>query len=213
MVNLVVAIISVGLAVVLTVMTTFYLGTYFISSQANANANKYINYMNQVAGALDVWSQQNGGVLPRPNSSFPSACGNTAYCTATELRTILTSRYITLPNTPDGADTTQFFYWNEASSLMQNPVLLLRLNSGAVALPTCRTVETLRQGGSVPAALRVYGGGVVNINRYMCSNFGCFQNDGTFGSAATYPYIVYARLRGAPSTSLSDSTGPICPTS
>lgn len=211
--NLIIVLISIALAAAVSLMSVSYMGNGMTSSHASANASKAVGYLSQISGAIEVWGQRNGGMMPRPNSSFPSACGNSAYCTIAELQSMLGARYVPQATAPDGTDAGQLYYWNESSSLMQNPVLLLRLtDTGGAGKAVCTAVEANRQ-GTTPAAIRLYGGGTVNINRYMCANYGCFQNDGTFGATGTYLYIVYARLRGAPNTSLADSAGPSCPTS
>ena len=218
--NLIVAIITISLGAAMVGASVYYGGTGYMANESTASADKYINYLSQVANVVNLWGQRNGGTFPRPSTDYPSpGCVNTAYCTVTELQTMLGTRYISIPGTPDGADASQLYYWNEASSAMQNPVLILRLGTGPVTKSICTAIETIRQ-KTTPSQLRVYNGtnagydgGAKNINRTMCGNFGCFQNDGTFGAVGTSLYVVYARVGGKPNTSLTDypSAGAACP--
>jgi hypothetical protein len=61
---------------------------------------------------------------------------------------------------------------------------------------------------TIPSSLRTYDG--VDANTAMCGGFGCFENDGTFGSSVTYPYIVYQRLNGRPDTGTADVNAITC---
>jgi len=206
MANLIIIIFSIALGVALSLYGVFYSGSSVTASQARAAASKDVSFLNQMNESVTAWGIRNGETLPRPSTSYPSACTNAAYCSVANLQTILGTRYLsTTANAPSGTDASELYYWNEASSLMQSPALLLRLGAGTADQQTCLAIENERQGAQSPVStLRIYNSGTVNINQYMCGDFGCFQNDGTFGSTGTYLYIAYARVHGRLNNTLTD---------
>lgn len=205
--NLIVTILAIGLAGAMGLAAVFYGGGGYMEGQARAKATRYANYLTQISGAVDLWSQRNGATFPRPSANYPAACSNGNYCSASDLQTLLGTRYLSNIQTPTGADASMAYYWNETSSWMESPVFLLRLGNSSTDLRTCYSVEAMRS-GTVPSALRTHG---ANVNAAMCGKIGCFANDGTFGSAVTYPYIIYERLNGTPDKQQTDYNGTSCP--
>nr|HRJ11685.1 hypothetical protein [Alphaproteobacteria bacterium] len=207
--NLVVTILAITLAGAIGLAGMFYGGGGYLDGQARTKATKYTNYLTQLSGSVNLWSQRNGGTMPRPSASYPGACSNSAYCSVSDLQTLVGTRYLGDVQIPEGADGTMAYYWNESSSFMENPILLIRMPSGSSSERTCYASETLRQ-GTAPTALRTFS---ANINAAACGDVGCFENDGTFGNAAAYPYVIYHRLGATPDTDATDYPGPTCPAS
>jgi len=207
--NLIVTVIAVILTAMASIMGIFYGGNAYMDGKAQARAVRYTNFLNEYASAIQLWSQKNGNTFPRPNMNYPAACSHSKYCSASDLQALLGPRYLKETPIPEDMDTTMMLYWDETSHTMENPVLLLRLNNEEIETKTCENVESMRQ-GEKPAALREWGEGTVNINRYMCGKSGCIKNDGTFGPADTYPYVTYVRLGARPDINQHDEIDPKC---
>jgi hypothetical protein len=207
--NLIVTILAIGIAAAASLSGAYYGGNAFMAGQSKADASRIVTYMNTVAGAINLWSQRNGGTMPATSTA------SLATIMSTMGTRYLPNEIATLPDSR--LDSALMFF--KAGGNYQ-PVLALRFNNGVnvKSEQICLAIESLRAGTTV-TNLRVHDldFGTVEqtyLSRAMCGDFGCYRSltPAYFGLPGTYTYIVYKRLAGKPySLDPTDYLGPSCP--
>jgi hypothetical protein len=210
--NLIVTIMAIGLASVVGLAGMFYGGESFMQSQRRNEANKIIEYLHGYENAIVLWSQRNGGVMPRPATAFPVGTAGYTIHNKTQIDSYLVPKYIRSNTVPPPllSTTTSWssmvLYRREVLSLVQNPFIVAFL--GPTKSDLCYEIEKLRT-GTKPGSLRVWAGSASAINAKVCGNFGCFEDSGAWG--ADVGYIVYHRLGGRrPNINYSDVNPITC---
>jgi type II secretory pathway pseudopilin PulG len=209
--NLIVTIISIALAAAVAASAVYYGGTAYLDNEAKAAATQIVSYQANYVQALDVWAQRNGG-FPMPSANFPTtpSIGNVSFIKS-EIDNFLVPRYMQSNSAPGNLiiSPTIFLYFDAA--IMQNSVLATFL--GPTGQKICGAIETLRTGTTPSYRTFSYNNLLANkalVNPMFCGDVGCFINNGDWGNAATYKYVVYSRVGGRPNVNNPDVNPTTC---